>query len=281
MNSFFCHFVCVVALLVLTSSQAVRAQVDSAASEETTSVLQNTLPPADEKPELADEDVPPPAPTPETATTSPTPTRPTPTVTARPVRQGPEARAYGFGVSYVPTDQGLQVVGVVVGSIAAQAGVRPNDMIIALNGDAPSADVLVREPVESLEVIRGGVHRALTVADPGVATTAPQQRQTYSAPSNPAPTPPNPPTNTYRAPADYRPGYQSRSYSYRSYYGRPRVSVGYGVGPAYGVGPGYGVYRGYGPGIGYYGYGGYGRGVGVRYGTGGYGRSGFSIRIGF
>ena len=244
-----------------------------------TSVLQTA-------PSTSSEDIPPPAPVPDD-TVAPTPA-PQPVATAAP---GQELRSFNFGISYAPTAAGLLVKGVIVGSPASATGVRPNDVIVTLDGE-PATAAGLDGSFSSLEVQRRGSLSTLDVTSApqggGTANYVPQNRAAYSVPR----TTYRVPDTTYSAPRRYAPVYEyapgtayTRPYSYRSYYGasRPRVSIGYSSG--IGFGPGFGAYRGfgYGPGLRYGGFGpgfGYGRGVGVGFGRG-FGGSGVSIGIGF
>lgn len=188
-----------------------------------------------------------------------------------------EVRAHGFGISMLAMDSGVKVMGVVVGSRAQAAGIRPNDMIVTVNGEAVGdGRVLLAEGVESVGVLRNGAVQELQVpadASPGAArrtvTNYSVPRTTVSTPqryySAPYPYPPR--TYSYRPIAPY--GYSS----YYRAYGGPRVNIGIGVGPGgfRGAYPVYGRFGGspygFGRGRGYY----YGRGGGVGISVGGIG----------
>lgn len=220
-----------------------------------------------------------------------------------PVVSGGEMRAYNFGVSYVPTNAGLEVKGVIVGSPAQAAGVRPNDTIVSVNGQPVEGQQSLDSGIaQTVGVMRNGQVQSLTVGghttgvttQRAIATPAPPSatyavpKTTYSAPQSYRYAPAY---NTYRSVPNYSyrsaSPYYNRGYSYRSY-NRPSVTIGLGIGSSgygrgygypgmryggYGRGPGYGYGRGYGGyGRGYGGYGGYGRGYG--------GRSGVGISIG-
>jgi hypothetical protein len=293
MKSLIFQSVCFSVLVAVSGGQVAMAQ-----GEDVQSIVKNVLPPAvndsvdkdSVSEELANDDIPPPVPVPETSVPAQQRQSAEGSIDSRPVPRGGEVRAYDFGISYVSTDQGLQVKGVVIGSLAAASGVRPNDMIVAVNGNPVDDDALIRDPVETLELIRSGVRESLTVASSAQrrANYVPKNQSAYTVPEGstaPPATAPRVPSRTYgQAPVyRYAPGtvYRTQPYSSRSYYygaGRPRISIGYGAA----IGSGYGPYRGYrySPGMRYGGYGGYGRGVGVGYGRG-YGRSGISISFGF
>jgi len=264
----------------------------------------DSIPPAESigEPESlpAPEDIPPPIPVPTTESNIDSivesPVEPTPaesfiprqprnTLSELPVRPNGELNAWDFGVSLLPTNEGMKVVGVIVGGQAQAMGVKPNDVIVGVNGtEMQDAVVLVNEEVRSLSVIRNGVTIRLdgrNARQPQASSNAPQRTRAYSVPRT-----------TYSAPQSYRydPSYaRSRAgYSYAApgysstyrYSTGPRVSIGVNVGPAYGYGyPGrYGIPYSYGR---FYGapYG-YGRPYGIGpYGRG-RGRSGVGISVG-
>ncbi len=231
--------------------------------------------------------------------------------------QGGEVKAYDFGVTYVPTANGLKVSGVIVGGRAAAAGVQPGDMIVAVNGQTPSGNQISQNQVQSLTVLRNGQQQRISVGSAAQRTTvmsAPAPSAPITAAPAAAPTTAYyaprrtvayavPRTTTYSAPVRsyrYAPSYNTRyapsSAYYRSprsysYSRRPSISIGIGTGYG-GFGPGYGRYGGFGgSSFGRYGgfggpsfgrYGGFGGSSFGRYGGyGGRGRSGFSIGFGF
>lgn len=252
------------------------------------------------------EDIPPPLPVPDSITSNPaagsTETFPTPvtsTVT------GPEEHAYDFGVSYAPNNQGLKVSGVIVGSRASAAGVRPGDTIVSVNEAAPNADALKSNQVQSLTIVRNGVQQVLRTSGSSTpqpngtaayvpnsvgptAAYVPRSRTAYSVPRTTAYSVPR---TTVSTPQRYSPSYNYRyspDYAYRTavpysarYYSyrRPSVAIGVGVGRGIGYGPSFGY-----PGFGYSRFGGGFGGIGP-YGFGGRGvgfsRGGIGISIGF
>lgn len=243
----------------------------------------------------APEDIPPPVPVPTTEPIEESSFEPSPTdsllsrqpagmVSELPVRPNGELNAWEFGVSLLPTNEGMKVVGVIVGGQAHAMGVKPNDVIVGVNGNEMlDAVVLVNEEVRSVSVVRNGAQITLDgrnapqTDSPG---NVPQRTRAYSVPQT-----------TYSAPQSYRydpsyarsrasylytaPGY-STSYRYST---GPRVSIGVNVGPAYGYGyPGrYGIPYGYGYGRAYGVPFGYGRPYGPYYGRG---RGGVGISVG-
>jgi len=227
-----------------------------------------------------------------------------------------EIHAYDFGISAVPVDSGLRVSGVIVGSPAESAGVKPNDIIIEINGADAGRGEGLSERVESVSVSRAGDARTLTVGSYDANQVETRRRVSSQAVPAPQATPSRAstvtrtysvPRTTYSAPQSYRyaPRYNTGSYSssyyrssspysyrssaygyggrgYSSYYrSRPSVTIGFGVGTGGGglYGPGRGFY---GPSRGFYGpgigprYYGYGGGRGIP----GRGRSGVGISIG-
>jgi hypothetical protein len=228
------------------------------------------------------EDIPPPEPIP---TTNPTPPR------VNSIPEG-EIHAYDFGVSMLSTNAGMKVQGVIVGSRAQAAGVKPNDMIVSVNGN-PVGDghSLKSGQVDSVEVLRNGQVQRLSV--PAQRTRAARvetqraprtPRATYAVPRTIVSTPPSyriGPSNGYppRAAYSYRLPYD-RGYGnsgYRAYGARPGVRIGIGIGSGgYRGYPGYNRYRGIGSPYRY------GYGYGPSYLGRGYygGRRGVSISIG-
>jgi len=187
-------------------------------------------------------------------------------------------RAYSFGVSLVPgRTNGVQVLGVVLGSVAERAGVKPLDTIVAVNGKpVGTAQEVAQAKVQSVTINRKGTQHTLRV-DPAGSAVQPGARAAptatrsynYSVP------------RTTRSARPRTPGYVYRSspygadYGYNGYqYSRPRVNIGVGVGGY--VYPGYYGF-GYGFGRASYYYGGRGFYGGPRY----FGRrNGVGIRIG-
>ena len=254
------------------------AQVDT--EPELNSVLRSTE---------SSEDIPPPTPVPENSVPNTDETigessSPSAVPVPRSPQDGQEVRAYDFGISYRPTAQGLAVQGVLVNSHASSAGIRPRDVIVAIDDQTATAELL-SGPIETVEVVRGGVSQTLTVGtqvDSGTARYVPQNQTAYSVPRTSTTTVPRN-QSAYRSPRTYgySPAYDNRyapnaiyrdnpysDYRRYRYQSRPRISIGYGTGF---YGPSYGGFRtpyGLGPGRGGY----YGRG---------YRGSGFSISIGF
>ena len=223
-----------------------------------------------------------------------------------------EMHAYGFGVSAVSVDSGLRVSGVIVGSPAEAAGVKPNDIILEINGEDVGSGEALSQNVESVSISRAGDARTLQVGPYDANQVETRRRVSPQAVPEPVPSPQasrastvtrtySVPRTTYSAPQSYRyaPRYNSGSYSssyyrrsspysyrssaygygpgYSSYYrSRPSVSIGFGVG---GGGRGfYGPSRSFYGGSRYgYGGGGFGRSYG---GFGGYGRGRSGIGIG-
>lgn len=275
------------------------------AQEDVQPLIDRDDPPPSAAPGENPEDIPPPRPVPTqpqsvVSTDDPTALAPNTFRRATPDASG-EIHAYDFGVSVLPVDSGLRVQGVIVGSPAQAAGVRPNDIILEVNGQEVGNGDLLMQKVESVSVSRAGDARTLTVDDTyETARDELSRRLRNSSSAVPAPQPATDssavrrsysvPRTTYSAPQSYRyaPRYNSPStysryyrsspYSYRSGYGatyyrsRPSVSIGIGVGTGGFYGPGRGFY---GPGRGR---GFYGPGFGPAFY--GRGRSGVGISIG-
>ena len=259
------------------------------------------------------EDIPPPLPVPDSSVSyerSPT---------NYPAEEGGgdgEIRAFDFGASVVPSPDGVQVVGVIVDSPAANAGVKPGDIISRVNDAEASANALMGN-VETVEVTRQGLRQTLGVRMQAGSATYTNPTPTMSDPTYseyerervpyedsdqfeareiPAQQPQSRvhsysvPRTTYSAPQRYyvTPRYQSQRYyeppsAYRTrYYSyRPSAAVYFRPSPNVTIGIGNGVglygYPGY-PGVGYYGRGfGYGPGYGLGPGRG---RGGVGISIG-
>lgn len=252
-------------------------------------------------PELESEDIPPPEPVPYTPeepeeVDEPNPaaesnedfaaSNEAPAVAPRHVGGG-EFRIHGFGTSLIAVEDGFLVRGVIVGSPAQAAGVKPNDTIVSVNGNSVGdGHALQGGNVTTVGVVRNGQSLELRTGSQQFRTQRPAASSasaTYSVPRTVISTPPSyraaPPTG-YRT--DPRYSYPAVPYSYRSYSARPSVRIGIGYGSGYPGGRyGYGPY-GYGrPGFSPYRSGPYG------YGRGGYGpmyygrgRSGVGITFG-
>ncbi len=207
-----------------------------------------------------------------------------------PVGANGELHAFDFGVSVVPHDAGMRVSGVFVGSPAQAAGVKPNDVIVKVNGDAVADGSVLASLVENLEISRKGVTETLTVPTRAetvrpqsipMPTTATDDREIVPAPQRTRVYSYSVPRTTYSAPPSYR--YDPR-YAPRATYSVPRSAYSTRY---YRYSPGYSTYyvprSGVSIGIGYPGAGYYGRGFGYGpgYGLGpGRGRGGVGISIG-
>jgi hypothetical protein len=223
------------------------------------------------------------------------------------------ARDMNLGVAMKRSaGEGVPVIGVIVGSPAARAGIKPGDTLLTIHDQAVTdpqqvADIYhdqagnedlviaVRDKTGLVELVKvSAVPPPALAPDPGVP--APANYYPGAPPTDGyvgAAVPGQPMTRqyVYRAAPGYAGGYLYRGGpAYGVTIGNRRSGVsmsfgsgGYGYGPGYGYGGfgGYGGYGGgyYGRGLGYGGYGpgyGYGRGSGISFGRGGVG-----IRIGF
>lgn len=179
------------------------------------------------------EDIPPPLPVP-AASYEPTPSSPSSYASgdSDSSESNREINAYGFGVSVVPAANRLRVVGVLVGSPAEAAGVKPGDVISKVNDQSADANLL-KSGITSVEISRNGRLQTLAVrmADPAEANFT-EPTPTLADPSgyeSRYPTEYTPRaaagSNVEATPATHAPQHQTRVHSYsvpRTTYSSPQ-----------------------------------------------------------